>query len=297
MMEQNRVLWIVGAVGAFLLVVVGAALLLYSPSRNPAASMSSIQNLDSTWVSPQILPEPQALPSQTLNALPLVDASKPNPGTTPLTNEQQTAQNTVPNSIQSLNVYTGQATLYSGQTTIDLNDITKVSGNGLQTQTPAASQSVQNPPAQTGTVAGTTGTDTTAAPPLAKTVQTTTSSTKPTAVTSTSSAKTTAKTPAASTGTTKANTASQAVSDKYWIQAASFTSKKNAEELRVELSAEKINSEIFTFTNDKAVMFYRVRVGPYSTKSEAEYWQTRIALIDRLSTAQTYITNSSAPKN
>ncbi|HOE09403.1 MAG TPA: hypothetical protein PLV89_11110, partial [Treponemataceae bacterium] len=75
-MEQNRVLWIVGAVGAFLLVVVGAALLLYSPSRNPDASMTSIQNLDSTWVSQQPLKlEPlQSQQSQGLNTLPVTDS-------------------------------------------------------------------------------------------------------------------------------------------------------------------------------------------------------------------------------
>ena len=287
-MEQNRVLWIVGAVGAFLLVVVGAALLLYSPSRNPDASMTSIQNLDSTWVSQQPLKlEPlQSQQSQGLNTLPVTDSSKPNPGTTPLDTEQQTGTEPIPNSVQSLNVYSDQTTVISAQTTaIDLNDITKASGTGLQTQVPNNSRT--SAPAQTGVVKNTVSPSTQQLP---KTDSAATAKTK-------TPAAAPVKASTASAGNAKPSSAAQAISDKYWIQAASFTSKKNAEELRTELSDQKINSEIFTFTDANGVMYYRVRVGPYSTKSEAEYWQTRVALVDSLSTAKTYITNSSAPKN
>ena len=69
-----------------------------------------------------------------------------------------------------------------------------------------------------------------------------------------------------------------------------------AEEARNALSAEKIASEIFTYTDSNGTLFYRVRVGPYTTKSEAEYWQSRIALIDKFSSSKTYITDSSAKK-
>ncbi|HPX25718.1 MAG TPA: SPOR domain-containing protein [Treponemataceae bacterium] len=286
-MEQNRVLWIVGAVGAFLLVVVGAALLLYSPSRNPDASMTSIQNLDSTWVSQQPLKlEPlNTQQSQNISSLPVADSSKPNPGTAPLNTNQQAGSDDIPNTVQSLNVYSGQTTVISGQTTaIDLNDITRVSGSGQQ---PVSPQAVA--PVQTGVVKNTVTTSTQQLP------KTTAASSSPAKTAPASSTPSKAST--ASVTSAKTSSAPKAISDKYWIQAASFTSKKNAEELRAELSAQKINSEIFTFTDANSVMYYRVRVGPYSTKSEAEYWQTRVTLVDSLSTAKTYITNSSAPKN
>lgn len=292
-MEQNRVLWIVGAVGAFLLVVVGAALLLYSPSSSADASATSIQNLDSTWVSQQALKLEPLQPQQgsAISTLPVQDPNRPNPGTTPLTqDDQQSGSGNLPNSVQSLNVYSGQTTVISGQTTaIDLNDITRVSGTGIQSPSSNTAQPNQSSaPVQTGIVKNTTAVST--RDTLPKTASTG-SSAKAAPAPSSSKAST------ASPVSAKTSTAAQGISDKYWIQAASFTSKKNAEELKAELSAEKINSEIFTFTDANSVIYYRVRVGPYSTKSEAEYWQTRVALVDRLSTAQTYITNSSAPKN
>ncbi len=286
-MEQNRILGIVCAVGAFLIVVVGAALILYSPANNPSASMTTIQNLDSTWVSQQPLKlEPlQPQPQTDLASLPVVDSLKPNPGTTPLSQTTQQSSAGLPTSVQSLNVYSDQTTVISGQTTaIDLNDITKVTGDGSAQKTVSTNQTTQTAAGvQTGVV---------------KTTQTAPQQTQPKEAAPVPAKTTAAPSKTAATKTSaKTTPAQQTITDKYWIQAASYTSKKNAEELRSELSAEKINCEIFTFTDVKGVLYYRVRVGPYSTKSEAEYWQTRVTLVDRLSGAETYITNSSAPKN
>ncbi len=287
-MEQNRVLWIVGAVGAFLLVVVGAALLLYSPSQNADASMTSIENLDSTWVSQEPLNLAAVQPEQNTlnNTAPGLDPLQPNPGTTPLSQTgMQSGDEQIPNSVQSLNVYSGQTTVISGQTTaIDLNDITRVSGSpsAVHTQDSPINTLVQNN-------AGGSQVKTDAEQGAVKQSSSTLKQTS-------SQVNTPAKTSSAKTDSVKASAAVKAVSDKYWIQAASFTSKKNAEDLKTQLASEKINSEIFTFTDADSVMYYRVRVGPYSTKTEAEYWQNRIALVDKLSSAKTYITNSSAPK-
>ncbi|MGL4987564.1 MAG: SPOR domain-containing protein [Treponemataceae bacterium] len=56
---------------------------------------------------------------------------------------------------------------------------------------------------------------------------------------------------------------------EYWIQAGSYTDRVRADEAREELTKNNYNSEIFTKTID-GVLRYRVRVGPYLKKVEAE---------------------------
>lgn len=59
----------------------------------------------------------------------------------------------------------------------------------------------------------------------------------------------------------------------YWIQVASFLDQIYADQARETLAASKIDSDVFTKeTGGKT--YYRVRVGPYKTKSEAEYWMS-----------------------
>jgi cell division protein FtsN len=93
----------------------------------------------------------------------------------------------------------------------------------------------------------------------------------------------------------KAKTETQPLPAKYWVQLGSYTVKNNADEVRAALEEEKIPSEIFTH-QDGNKLYYRVRVGPYSTKSEAEYWQKRILTIPQFKSAKPYITNSSGKK-
>jgi len=81
-----------------------------------------------------------------------------------------------------------------------------------------------------------------------------------------------------------------AVRAKYWVQAASYTSKKTADLARATLDENRIPAEVFTYKDGKNNLFYRVRVGPYMTKSEAEYWQNRICKIDSFKDSKSYIT-------
>ena len=87
----------------------------------------------------------------------------------------------------------------------------------------------------------------------------------------------------------------QPVSANYWVQAISVTNKKSADRAREVLDQNRISSEVFTY-DDKGTTFYRVRVGPYTTKSEAEYWRTRIMQIPEFKDSKSYVTNTSAPK-
>lgn len=89
---------------------------------------------------------------------------------------------------------------------------------------------------------------------------------------------------------------SEKIPDRFWVQAASYTSKKNADEARAILDENKIQCEVFTYTDSKNNLYYRLRVGPYTTKTEAEYWKNRIDSIELFKNNNTYVTNSSAEK-
>ena len=52
-MEQKRILWIVASVGLFLLVVVGFALILYSPTQRQDPVITNNQSTNDIWASPQ----------------------------------------------------------------------------------------------------------------------------------------------------------------------------------------------------------------------------------------------------
>lgn len=84
---------------------------------------------------------------------------------------------------------------------------------------------------------------------------------------------------------------------QYWVQVAAYGSKKAAETARSVLDENRIPSDIFTYKDNKENLFYRVRVGPYTTKSEAEYWRTRINKIDQFSKAESYVTSTTKTAN
>jgi cell division protein FtsN len=103
-----------------------------------------------------------------------------------------------------------------------------------------------------------------------------------------SSSKTTTKT----TPSTSSGTAGSATVTRFWVQVAAYSNKKTAENARSVLSDKKINSDIYTYEDAKSKLFYRVRVGPFTTKSEAEYWQSKIVEISDFAKAGSYVTST-----
>ena len=99
----------------------------------------------------------------------------------------------------------------------------------------------------------------------------------------------------ANANTQKASPAPKAEPKKtqYWVQVAAYSNKKGAEGARTILDDNKIPSDIFTYRDNKDKLYYRVRVGPYTTKSEAEYWRTRIIKISEIDNANdSYVTST-----
>jgi DedD protein len=63
--------------------------------------------------------------------------------------------------------------------------------------------------------------------------------------------------------------------DEYWIQAASFTSRGRADELKQSL-ADKGVAALISVKDITGKSYYRVRIGPYSVKAEADDWLSKI---------------------
>ena len=61
----------------------------------------------------------------------------------------------------------------------------------------------------------------------------------------------------------------------YWVQTASLSSRLNAEKARNKLAERHMKVQIFTKDKSNGLT-HRVRVGPFSNKTEAEYWLKNI---------------------
>jgi len=70
----------------------------------------------------------------------------------------------------------------------------------------------------------------------------------------------------------------------YWIQTGSYKSQTKAEELVSLLESKGLGSRVFSWTS-KNETFYRVRVGPYSNKGEADKFLALVKQVQGLETS------------
>ncbi|MGP1587969.1 MAG: SPOR domain-containing protein [Treponemataceae bacterium] len=285
-MDSKRTLWILAAVGLFLLAVVGFALIVYAPAKNSKPANINTQATNDIWIASQ--PELEIKSTEVDTLKPLHGINQNGNSSTQIQNFQN--QNSID---QEQNYYGQNQDLQSYQKVKDLtvlSDNTKIITNGNTTIdltgiiSNSSSQPVITNNSQLNTESSSYQTlDKKNQSKDEKVYRTSeNSATKPVAKKTTS------------TKATPTATRTTAIQPKYWIQVSSYSSKKNAEEARNALSSEKIPGEIFTFSDKNGTLFYRVRVGPYTTKSEAEYWQERIKSIEKFTKTQTFITDSSA---
>ena len=73
----------------------------------------------------------------------------------------------------------------------------------------------------------------------------------------------------------------------FWVQTGSFSTLTRAEGVRETLSARGISSVIENRVIDGS-LYYRVRVGPYTTRNEANYWLALIRSIDGFESSQVW---------
>ena len=290
-MEQKKTLWIIAAVGLFLIVVFGAAYLLLNNSGDryegttTSITPSEKRNLDNGWSSPS-------------------DVSK-----TPAENPDQSADSLNPafQTANDLFVVANNATVVdlnggSEGTTIDLFTLDKDSNSTPNAVvTSKAPDTVVTVPENTAksneAVEYYTGKPIEAeTQEKANSVKQTSTETKKTSATVSkpaTTAKTTTAPKTSKPASVKTNTASKSTPvTRYWVQVASYQNKKTAENARTVLNDNKILSDIFTYEDSSNKLFYRVRLGPYTTKSEAEYWMSKILQIKDFANAQSYVTST-----
>lgn len=285
-MEQKRTLWIVAAVGVFLLVVLGAALILYTPQSKQATIANSRVTNSSTasngWISlaPSAPLQTSTNPDEKVDeeSSVLSDKEIPNPAKTELRTEE-------------VNIYAENANVYSEKTEL----------NKLGENATVKAETSEKPTTIVLTEPEKTAEAKTSKPEGSKprsNVAVKNSVSEKQKAPAKPEHKNTVK--AAKTEQNKSVSAKPSVKEpeivQYWVQVTALTSRKSADEARNKLGENQITADVFTYTDNKKQLFYRVRVGPYTTKSEAEYWRTKISKIDSFQNSSSYITSTTVSK-
>ena len=300
-MEQKRTIWIVLAAGIFLMVVIGAAVILYAPeARKDTTALVQKEN-GTVWMSPEVAQhkKDELMENSSVVSAPVEDV-KAVEDTSVVSSIATPAEGTT--QIESMTVIaTGNTNVYSigtdGPATIDLNNVREVADEpAVKAQNRAAEAAIR----ETNTVRRNVEVSDVLVENSYKDVSKATASSNVRRAERSSSANVSAPVkkaaPAAKKTEAKAPAKVERIPDRFWVQAASYSAKKNADEARSVLEQKKIQCEVFTFTDAKGTLYYRVRVGPYTTRKEAEYWKKKIDEIPLFSKNGSFVTNSSAAK-
>lgn len=272
-MEQKKILWVILAVTAFLLVIFGFALVLYFPSKSTGPVLRQVST-----ITPTSNQASSALSSVNPTAID-PDGWVRKPDSTP---GLDTSLVSSPNNIN--------VTIVNGDTTgrYGLVDVTGLTKKSESETTPSEGSKVL-PDILSGNKVGSNagasselGKEAGLASDAAANINETGSKgtkTSETTITNkaASSPKTEVKVSSASSSSAQAavkpvaKPVATTTVTEYWIQTGSFSGKLNAEKARDALQARYIKAEIFT-KEVSGKTTYRVRVGPYTNKNEAEYW-------------------------
>lgn len=268
-MEKKKILWVVVLICVFALIVFGAVVILYMPSRSTgqdlrqSVAMTPATRTDGTNAQSGI--DPDSWVRDGGNTPGLDTTLQPTNGNINLTivNNDTTAANFGTLDVSGL---TSSQTAIAGTTgLLPLSEIPGQSAAVAGTE----STSAQSTGAQsTGTAAVTDSNASTQIKSQAS-AQATQTSEKAVAK---ASVKTTTKAPTEKQAqVAKPAEKKPVIVTEYWIQTGSFASKINAEKARTTLTARFLSAEIFTKEVTGSTT-YRVRVGPYKSKTEADYW-------------------------
>ena len=310
-MEQKGTLWIIAAVGIFLLAVLLPAIILFKPDTHKVQSTTPIVKPSSGgWIAAGT-PSPAGSASENETAKGDVPADKidfENPAKPEAGETQSTERSTT--QVGDMTVFAQNATVYGienprntqsapdGSTLIDLNSLRSDNTPPSDTVTPKNETSAKSMESARQT-ARISSAEYSAAESRSEAAKKPSSESKTAAAKSTAPKASARKNSAPSKAAQK-NTAAKPKAKtstgktQYWVQAASFASKNGADSARNVLDENKIPADVFTYKDGKGKVFYRVRIGPYVTKSEAEYWRTRVAQINDFKSGESYITQTSS---
>jgi DedD protein len=233
--ERKKLLWISISLGVFVLVVLTVGFFFLSPRKGGAQAPATVSNS-----APPKAQDPQDFLSAPPPAPSLEQPKTPDGSMIVVYGDK-------PN----LGAAAGSASTANASTPLGSGSQTAASSSSPQNQTGAV------PTAQTAVgAAGTESSAGTAAPAKAAAGR----SPKKAMASKVAPAK------AASAGKPK-----PARANEYWIQAASFTSRGRADELKQSLSDKGI-SALIVVKDVSGKSYYRLRIGPYSAKTEADGW-------------------------
>ena len=306
-MEQKGTLWIIAAVGIFLLAVLLPAIILFKPDTHKVEMTApTVKPSSGGWIATGTSsPAGGASENETAKGdvpadkIDFENSVKPEAG-----GSQSTTQNAM--QVGDMTVFAQNATVYGletarntqsapdGSTLIDLNALRSGDTPPSASVTPKNETSAKSMETarQTARASQQAGQEQYSAEE-SRSAAVKAPAKKPSFESKTASPKTT--TPKAGTQkNTAAKPKATAGKTQYWIQAASFASKNSADTARSILDENKISADVFTYKDGKGKVFYRVRIGPYVTKSEAEYWRTRVAQINDFKSGESYITQTSS---
>lgn len=288
-MEQKRTLWIIAAVGVFLLFVLGAAMIIYKPaiSGSPMAASSSSQ-YSNGWISL----EPQSSPVTSYDYGKSYEDGYPYQEDLAKNDFSSESGESADLKVDSLTVYSENANVYSANkvTTIDL----------IKTD-PKEDKKIKNTEQYVGSAVGksvsatdysysadnsaksSAGSKKSAYQP-AKTAE------KKVSYASPVSSK--EKLSSSSRQVEKTSGKAYKTVTNYWVQVSALKSRKNADNARDILDQNKIPADVFTITTENNEIRYRVRVGPYVTSSEAEYWREKINKIEAFAGTESFVVST-----
>ena len=308
-MDNKKILWITMSAGVFLLVVFGTATAVFASASKKNVSAVTLKNTDAIWVAPSAnkpyvdkTPEVAGTPAAdngidsiggtyTPNASSAVAATGTKPATGKTADTIKTDSTTInltnsgsANSNGVTVIAQGPTNIYGTNGEITLNMLKGDSSNAIASVTPQNSKTEQEIKETQNK----------------KRVEETSSQKPKASATPAASKPAPATTPknqntdTPKTTTPKPTTATTAVQHWYWIQVGSYKEQNNANNARSVLEDNGLPCEVFTYDAKDGSQYYRVRVGPYGTKTEAEHIQKKIQTVAMFAKSTTTIFDSGA---
>jgi DedD protein len=267
-MEKKKLLLVAVSVGVFLVIVVSAAILIFTPKAPGSGTVISAARPIPVGV-PGTLPpqDPGAFQPQPAGAEQIqpatVDAADMVRNAEGLQGIQSPPQATA---VQENHFY------INGENPSDSFTVEKTDGN-------AAARVVINVPKPSAAAVP----DTPVEPPARSAPRQAAPASRPAAAPARPAA---AAKPAPRPAAPPAKTSSD-----YWVQTGAFTAKVRAEGVKETLSAKGITSIIENREVDGKT-WYRVRVGPYTSENEANYWLALVKSIEGFGDSQVRMTRA-----
>jgi len=274
-MEQKKILWVILSVSLFVLIIFGIALFLYSPSRNSATAQAGGETVpyETAGTSAAVDPDLWARDPDRVAGL---DRNAP-----------AAAGNII--NLNNLNIIStdGQNGQANG---IDVSELTAQAGTAEVSGLPkdlAAQIGIDTTPEQPEVQSTPAKKEAAPQPQTAATVQ---AQLKPAVEKKVAQASVSI----APKAKASAKPAAPQVQTLYWVQTASLANRINAERARDKLAAQHMKVEIFT-KETSAGLTHRVRVGPFTNSTEANYWLNSIKKIEGFE--KSYVTEEKVKTN